>query len=128
MFWLLMAVGFTCWLSYQFLWTSIEVFARRDVPNLFTGDVILFLHVVPMMAALALQPDVNQQDRELRLGSLDFALLLLWWVFLYVYTVIPWQYVAADEVAYNHNLNEAYLAEKMVFLAGLALLWSRSSG
>ena len=128
LFWLLMAVGFSSWLSYQFLWTYIEVFARRDVPNLFTGDVILFLHVVPMMAALALQPDVNQEDRELRLGSLDFALLLLWWVFLYVYTVIPWQYVSADEVAYSHNLNQAYLAEKIAFLAGLALLWSRSSG
>ena len=128
LFWLLMAIGFISWLSYQFLWTYIEVFARREVPNLFTGDVILFLHVVPMMAALALQPDVNQEDRELRLGSLDFALLLMWWVFLYVYTVIPWQYVSADELAYSHNLNQAYLVEKIAFLAGLALLWSRSSG
>jgi len=128
LFWLFMAVGFASWLSYQLLWTYIEVFARREVPNLFAGDVIVFLHVVPMMAALALQPDVNQEDRELRLDSLDFALLLLWWVFLYLYTVIPWQYVSPNEAEYSRNLNQTYLAEKIAFLGGLAVLWLRSSG
>ncbi|MBV9342649.1 MAG: HAMP domain-containing histidine kinase [Acidobacteria bacterium] len=128
LFWLLMALGFTSWLTYQLLWTYIEVLKQQEVPNLFTGDVILFLHIVPMMAAQALRPDVRQEERELRLGSLDFALLLLWWLFVYVYTVIPWQYVFADELAYNHNLNQAYLAEKLALLGGLGLLWRRSSG
>jgi signal transduction histidine kinase len=128
LFWLLMALGFTSWLTYQLLWTYIEVLKRQEVPNLFTGDVILFLHIVPMMAALALQPDAKQEDRELRLGYLDFALLLLWWLFVYVYTVIPWQYVFADEVVYNHNLNQAYLVEKLALLSGLGLLWWRGAG
>jgi signal transduction histidine kinase len=81
-----------------------------------------------MMAALALQPSVEQHDRDLRLGSLDFALLLLWWLFVYVYTVIPWMYVYANEDAYNRDLNYSYLAEKMALLVGLAVLWFRSSG
>lgn len=101
---------------------------RQEVPSLFTGDAILFLHIVPMMAALALQPSVEQHDRDLRLGSLDFALLLVWWVYLYLFAVIPWQYVFANQAAYAHNLNVSYLAEKLAFLTGLALLWSRSSG
>jgi len=128
LFWTLMCLGFTAWLTYQLLWTYIEVVQRADVPSLFTGDIILFLHIVPMMAALALQPDVEQHDRDLRLGSLDFALLLLWWVYVYVYAVIPWQYVYASEDAYQHNLNSSYLVEKMALLVGLALLWLRSSG
>jgi signal transduction histidine kinase len=128
LFWTLMCLGFTSWLTYQFLWTYIEVVQRADVPSLFTGDIILFLHIVPMMAALALQPDVEQHDRDLRLGSLDFALLLLWWVYVYVYAVIPWQYVFASEDAYQHNLNSSYLVEKLALLVGLALLWLRSSG
>ncbi|SRR6266498_2768510 len=128
LFWGLMCVGLTCWLTYQFLWTFIEVIQKQEVPSLFTGDVILFLHIVPMMAALALQPNVEQHDRDLRLGSLDFALLLLWWVYLYFYTVSPWQYVHASETAYNHNLNSSYLMEKLALLAGLGLLWSRSTG
>lgn len=127
LFWWLMGIGLGSWLTYQSLWTYIEVFQRREVPTLFTGDAIMFLHFVPMMAALALRPDIQQDERELRLGSLDFALLLLWWIFLYVYIAIPWQYVYRDVDAYNYNLNHAYLAEKFAFLLGLALLWIRSS-
>jgi signal transduction histidine kinase len=128
LFWLLMGLGLASWLLYQVLWTYIEVVQKREVPSLFAGDVIMFLHLVPMMAAVALQPNVRQDERELRVGSLDFALLLLWWVFLYFYSIVPWQYVYSNEAAYGHNLNQAYLAEKVAFLAGVALLWWRSSG
>jgi signal transduction histidine kinase len=128
LFWTLMCLGFTSWLTYQLLWTYIEVIKKQEVPSLFNGDIILFLHIVPMMAGLALQPDVEQHDRDLRLGSLDFALLLLWWVYVYLYAVIPWQYVYASDDAYQHNLNSSYLVEKLALLVGLALLWARSSG
>jgi signal transduction histidine kinase len=128
LFWILMGLGMASWLSYQLLWTYIEVAQRREVPSLFAGDAILVLHFVPMMAAIALQPNEEQDERELRLGSLDFALLMLWWVFLYIYSVIPWQYVYPDEIAYGHNLNQAYLAVKIAFLGGLGLLGAKSSG
>jgi signal transduction histidine kinase len=128
LFWALMALGLTSWSIYQVFWTYFEVVKRQDVPNLFTSDVILFLHIVPMMAALALQPNVEQHDRDLRLGSLDFALLLLWWVYLYLYAVIPWQYVYASESAYALNLKVSYFAEQLAFLVALVFLWSRSTG
>ena len=128
LFWALMTLGLAFWLAYQLLWTYFEVFLRRDVPNPFVGDIILFLHIVPMMAALAMQPHVEQDDRTTRLGSLDFALLLIWWLYLYLFAVIPWQYASNNETIFEHNLNILYLTEKMVFLAGLVLLWSRSRG
>jgi signal transduction histidine kinase len=128
LFWTLTLLGMAFWFTYQLLWIYFEVYLRRDVPNPFVGDVILFLHIVPMMAALALQPHVEQDDRTTRLGSLDFALLLIWWVYLYLYGVIPWQYAYMDETIYEHNLNVLYLTEKMVLLLGLALVWSRSQG
>ncbi|PYV48907.1 MAG: hypothetical protein DMG94_02325 [Acidobacteria bacterium] len=34
LFWTLMCLGFTAWLSYQLLWTYIEVVQRADVPSL----------------------------------------------------------------------------------------------
>ena len=128
-FWFLMGLGLAAWLAYQSLWTYFEAFKGTEVPSIFAGDVILFLHFVPMMAALALQPNIIQQeDRELRLGSLDFALLLLWWVFVYIFSVMPWQYAYANEANYGHNLNTTYLLEKIAFLIAMGVLWRRSSG
>jgi signal transduction histidine kinase len=46
---------------------------------------------------------------------------LIWWVFLYVYSVIPWQTVYVNEPAYLNNFNITYLTEKLVLL--LALVW-----
>jgi signal transduction histidine kinase len=127
-FWALMMLGTAFWASYQILWTYFEVWQRSEVPNPFAGDVVIFLHIVPMIAALALQPHVQQDDRNTRLGTLDFALLLIWWLYLYLFAVIPWQYVYAYEPNYDRNLNILYLTEKTVFLAGVALLWLRSRG
>ena len=126
LFWALMTLGLAFWLSYQLLWTYIEVVLRQEVPQPFVGDIVLFLHIVPMMAALALQPHTQQDNRTSRLGTLDFALLFIWWIYLYLFAVIPWQYARTDELAYGRNLNALYLTEKMVFLVGLAVMWWRS--
>jgi signal transduction histidine kinase len=128
LFWLLMAAGLAIWMTYQFVWTYIEVLQAREVPDLFSWDVLLFIHFVPMMAALALQPNAEQHERDLRLGSLDFAMLLVWWVFVYVYSVMAWQFGSPNPDAYQLNLNTSYLIEKVALLGGLTLLWFRSSG
>lgn len=128
LFWIFMGFGLSCWFTYQLVWTHVEVIRRLEVPDLFSWDALLFLHFVPMMAALALQPNVEAHDRDWRSGSLDFALLLLWWVYVYVYSVIPWQFAFIDPVSYQANLNTSYLVEKVALLGGLALLWYRSAG
>jgi signal transduction histidine kinase len=128
LFWALMTMGIAFWLAYQLMWSYIEVVQRREVPDPFVGDIVIFLHFVPMMAALALQPQTQQNDHEARLGRLDFVLLLTWWVFLYLFGVIPWQYAQTDELAYGRSLNALYLTEKLVFLVGLVIVWSRSRG
>ena len=126
LFWILMTLGIAFWLSYQLMWSYIEVVLREEVPQPFVGDIVIFLHFVPMMAALALQPQTQQDDHEARLGRLDFVLLLTWWVYLYFFAVIPWQYAYRDELAYGRSLNALYLTEKLVFLAGVAVVWMRS--
>ncbi len=128
LFWSLIILGIAFWLCYQLFWVYYEVLLRRDVPDLFAGDVILFLNIVPLMAALALRPHVPRDEYAARLGRLDFALLLVWWFYLYVLIVIPWQYVTPDVPAYNRNLNTLYLAEKIAFLVGLTACWIGSHG
>lgn len=119
LFWVLISFGIGLWLAYQLFWTYTEVLLRQDVPDLCAWDVVLFLHFVPLMAAIALRPHIPRDEYAARVGRLDFALLLVWWLYLYVLIVMPWQYVVPDIVAYNGNLDHLYNAEKLVFLAGL---------
>src|SRR5439155_6879220 len=58
LFWSLISLGISLWLAYQLTWIYYEVILRVDVPDLFAGDIILFLHIVPFMAAVALRPSV----------------------------------------------------------------------
>jgi diguanylate cyclase (GGDEF)-like protein len=128
LFWALMAVGCGMWFFTQVLWTYFEVFLRQDAPNPFVGDVILFLHVVPMMAALAVQPHIERNDHSLRLVSVDFFLLLTWWLYLYLFIVIPWQYVWPNEAVYGRSFDQLYASEQIVLIVGAALIWKRSRG
>jgi diguanylate cyclase (GGDEF)-like protein len=128
LFWVLLTLGLATWLISQLMWTYVEVYLRHEAPNPFFGDVILFLHIVPMMAAVALQPHVQQNDRTVRVGSLDFALLLTWWLYLYLFVVIPWQYLHPAESVYGRSFDLLYVCEELVLAAGLVLVWSRSRG
>jgi diguanylate cyclase (GGDEF)-like protein len=127
-FWSLMGVGLGMWLCAQVLWTYFEVFLRQEAPNPFVGDVILFLHVVPIMAAVAIQPHIRQDDRTIRVGTLDFLLLLTWWLFLYLFIVIPWQYIHPAENTYGTSFDVLYVCEQFVLGLGLILVWRRSTG
>jgi len=128
LFWGLMTLGCGMWLSVQALWTYFEVFLHREVPNPFIGDVVLFLHLVPMMGALAMQPHVDREEHSTRLGALDFTLLLIWWLYLYLFAVIPWQYVSPNATLYGHSFDVLYLMEHLVFLAMAGFVWLRSVG
>ncbi len=128
LFWSLIILWLTFWFAYQLCWVYFEVVTRREVPDLFAGDVILFLNIVPLMAAIALRPHIPRDEYAARLGRLDFALLLVWWFYLYVLIVIPWQYVVPDVDTYDRNLNAAYSVEKLALLAGLAACWIGSKG
>jgi signal transduction histidine kinase len=126
-FWMLLALGCTLWMVGQLQWTYIEVYLHQSVPNPFVGDIIFFLHTVPMIAALALRPYERDPDRNLRFGYLDFTLLLLWWMYLYLFIVIPWQYAWMDVGLYGHSYNVLYTVENLVFLLGLGILYLRTT-
>jgi signal transduction histidine kinase len=128
LFWSLIVLGLGFWFIYQTMWTYFEVLQHSEMPEVFSGDVILFLHIVPLMAALALRPHVPPDKYATRLGRLDFALLLVWWLYLYVLIVMPWQYVVLDPPSYSNNLNTIYLSEQLFFLAALVAFWIGSKG
>ncbi len=128
LFWRLMSLGCALWLLAQLLWTYFEVVLRQEVPNPFIGDVILILHMVPFMGALAVRPHVEREEHAIQLGAMDFALLVTWWLYLYLFVVIPWQFVWPDGAAYGYSFDLVFFMEHFVFLVFAGATWWRSTG
>jgi len=127
-FWVLLSLGCFAWLVGQCIWTYFEVDLRQSVPNPFIGDVILFLHPVPMIGALALKPHDKRDDLNVHIGYLDFSLLLVWWVYLYLFVVIPWQYVAPNVLAYGWSYDHLAAIENLILTIGFGVLITRARG
>ncbi len=120
-FWALMGAGSVLWASHQAGWVYYEVLRRADVPDPWFMDVFLFLHLIPMIAAVGLRPHRTEGEQKFRVGTLDFLLLLVWWVFLYAFIVFPSQYVSANFAVYDRNYCSLYLAESGVLVLVLAI-------
>jgi diguanylate cyclase (GGDEF)-like protein len=57
----------------------------------------------------------------------DFLLLLVWWVYLYLFFVLPWQYVIPNEGAYNSSYDVLAVIQDTVMLLVLGILAYRAS-
>ena len=115
-FWTLMGCGYVLWSSSQLGWAYYDVVLHASIPDPWWGDIFLFLHLVPMIAALGLRPHRAEGSEHLRVGTLDFLLLLVWWVFLYAFVVFPSQYIALDVPGYDRNFGALYLVESGVLI------------
>jgi len=128
-FWILMTVGFLLWASNQAAWTVWESVLRRSIPDPFLFDIVLFFHPVPIIAAVAWRPDLlNREVGKVRVGVLNFLMLLGWWVFLYAFIVFPHQYVVLNVPSYNIFYDRLYGLENALLVAVLLLSACTSSG
>ncbi|MHB8610693.1 MAG: sensor histidine kinase [Candidatus Acidiferrales bacterium] len=128
LFWMLIAMGCTLWMIGQFEWTYYELYLHRPLPDNDPGDIVFFLRGIPMMAALTLRPHLKRGELRLRFGYLDFALLLGWWLFLYVFIVLPWMYAVPSLAEYNYNYILLHNTENLIIVIGFGYLCLRSSG
>lgn len=127
-FWGLMALGCALWAGNQGAWTYYECVLRKDVPDPFFFDVVLFFHMVPMIAAVAWRPDLAKKEAGSRLRILNFFMLLSWWIFLYAFIVFPHQYVVGNVHLYNRCYDLLYGVENALLLVVLGItIWSSSS-
>jgi len=127
-FWALVGLGCFCWLSGQVLCSFYELVLHQEAPNPFSGDIVIFLHPVPMIAALALKPHDRRDDVSARVGVIDFGLLLLWWIYLYLFVVIPWQFIAPNLDAYGVTFDYLQAIENFVVVIGFGVVFARTKG
>ena len=128
LFWMLIAMSCTLWMLGRFEWTYYELYLHKPMPENDPGDIVFFFRGIPMMAALTLRPHLKRGELQFRFGYLDFVLLLTWWLFLYVFVVLPWLYAAPSPGEYNFNYILLHNIQNMVIVGGLGYLWLRSSG
>ena len=121
-FWALMGSGYLLWACNQAGWVYYEVLRRISVPDPWSMDMFLFLHLIPMIAAVALRPHRTEGEHKFRVGTLDFLLLMVWWVFLYAFVVFPSQYVSINVAEYDFNFGALYLVENGVLVMVLGIV------
>ena len=127
-FWWLQSAGWALWLGDQIVWDVWDLAIRRRLPDMYPADALLFLAGAPMLAGLLLRPHRQQSSRGARLGLLDFFLLMLWWLNLYVSFVVCWQYPSPNDIIYSRNFDRLSEAGSLLTLMVLLFLWRESSG
>lgn len=128
LFWGLIAVGSFMSVINLGLWVWLEVVAKRDLPQPFVGDEILFLHLVPFMAAAAVRPHRREEDQQRYSTTLNLLMLVVWWVFLYAFIIFPDEYVVVHSPIYESNYNALYFVENMLVLGAFGALTATTSG
>jgi signal transduction histidine kinase len=128
-FWGLMAFGFFLWSFNQAAWSYREGLLHLAIPDPYFADIVLFFHLVPIMAAIGWRPDLTRAESRSHLSTLNFLMLLVWWIFLYAFIVFPHQYVVLNVPAYDSYYENLYHLEKLLLLAVLGFAaWTSSGG
>lgn len=126
-FWVLLAIAYALWTLDQWIFVYYELVLRVDVPNNSIADPVLFLHVVPLMAAVATLPHRNI-DRKLYRVISSSLLVLFFWSFLYGYLVFPYQYLFSNATppSYALRFDILYLVENLTLVLAVGLLTLRA--
>jgi len=129
-FWSFLAIAYGLWALDQWLYVYYELFRGIELPDNSISDPLLFLHVVPLMAALATLPHRNAPDRAPSWAVPNSLLLAFFWIFLYGYLVLPYQYLipSAGGSSYALRFDILYSFENLALVLALGILTLRVEG
>jgi hypothetical protein len=127
-FWAFIAVGYGLWALDQWLYIYYGFLLHTEVPDDSIADPALFLHLVPLMAAVVMQPNLSRTDAKAYRASLTFLFLLVAWVFLYAYVLFPYQYLFANPTIYNPRFTTLYAVENLALVVILCWVVHRAQG
>lgn len=125
--WILLGAGYAIEAAGQTLWMYWELI-RKEMPALSLGDACVFLAWTALILGFALRPHVEPTKQQRRLGTLDLLLLLLAGIYLYLFLVVPWQYLSPEPQTYGAAYKFLALAQDVILLSIVALGWQYSSG
>ncbi len=121
-FWLLLALGYSLWVVDQWIFLYHQFVLHTDVPDNSIADPVLFLHIVPFMAAVATLPAWHVSGPKLYRVLSNFLFLFFFWGFLYVYAVFPYQHLFSKTTPYALRFDILYLIENLTLVAAVGIL------
>jgi len=121
-FWVLVALGYSLWALDQWIFLYHQFVLHTEVPDNSIADPVLFLHIVPFMAAVATLPTLHVSGPKLYRVLSNFLLFLFFWGFLYVYAVFPYQYLFSNTTTYALRFDILYLIENLTLVAVVGIL------
>jgi PAS domain S-box-containing protein len=113
-FWMLLGVANGLWAVDQWLYLYYGIGLNTDVPDNSIADPVLFLHLVPLMAAVATLPHRRVPGQRPYRLILNVLCLLFFWTFFYGYAVFPYQYLFPNATTYAVRFDILYLLENLV--------------
>ncbi|HUC53860.1 MAG TPA: ATP-binding protein [Candidatus Cybelea sp.] len=127
-FWSFFAAGILLWIAGVLQWTEYELILRTPRPQTPIGDILLFLKLVPLFAALAAEPHLDLSRRFRIFGFLDLSFLLVYWFYFYAIWVIPYRYVVPEEGLYSFHFDTIDSLGHLIFIAALGIAALRAQG
>ncbi len=128
LFWGLMTAGMAMWCYNQACWTWFEVVLRKPMPEPAPGAMVLFLHIVPIIAAVAIRPHQVDEREGMLPSTLNVLILLVWWIVVYAFLVFPEEYIVPDVAAYLMRRDLLYRVDEGILIAASASAFFTSSG
>ncbi|HWF38571.1 MAG TPA: HAMP domain-containing sensor histidine kinase [Candidatus Acidoferrales bacterium] len=127
-FWNLLALSCTLLLAGRLI-DTYGVFALNHVGlSLFPANVFPFLHVIPLMAAIGLAPHRSDKQFNLSYGLLDLLLLAGFWIYLYVFSVLPWELVEPNAALFHRWNVTAFAFQTVIVVVGFGFLLANTKG
>jgi signal transduction histidine kinase len=127
-FWVLLSLAFAFWISSLSMWVYFEVGLHRSVPDIPASDVLVYLKIVPMIAAIGVAPHLDHTRRPRALGYLDLVLLLVYWLYIYVFWVLCYRIAFVDLAIYNFHFDVIDALGNQLLLTFIGYTALRASG
>jgi len=127
-FWFLLFIGAAMWLASLLIWSTHELWYHLAVPDVPVADIFLFVGLVPMVAATALEPQRGHDSRFRSFGMLDLSILILYSLYLFAFFVYAYRLLPGDLAIYNHNFNVADAIGNQLFAVAAGVAFFRERG
>ena len=127
-FWVLILIGSFLWTVSNAIWAIYEVLLARPVPDLPIVDILLFLKVVPLTAAIIIAPNRGEEPHFRAFGLLDVFVLMVFSLYLFAFGVFAYRLLpgAADTYNFYFNLADAVGNQTLVIATGVAALRAKA--